>query len=35
VTPPDDTAALRVYFGSAPARSDLEVRAITDARPVD
>jgi hypothetical protein len=29
VTPPDDTRTLRVYFGAAPCRGDLEVRAIT------
>jgi len=33
VTPPDNTATLRVYFGSTPCRGDLQVRAITDARP--
>jgi hypothetical protein len=34
VTPPDDTRTLRVYFGSAPCRGDLEVRAITSPRSV-
>ena len=34
VTPPDDTASLRVYFGSTPCRGDLEVRPITDPRQV-
>jgi Protein of unknown function (DUF4232) len=29
VTPPDDTRTLRVYFGDAPCRGELEVRAIT------
>lgn len=28
VTPPDGTTTLRVYFGAAPCRGDLEVRAI-------
>ena len=34
VTPPDDTASLRVYFGSTPCRGELDVRAITDPRQV-
>jgi Protein of unknown function (DUF4232) len=34
VTPPDDTASLRVYFGSTPCRGDLQVRAVTDPRQV-
>ena len=34
VTPPDDTASLRVYFGAAPCRGDLDVRAITNPRTV-
>ena len=29
VTPPDDTKTLRVYFGDAPCRGELDVRAIT------
>jgi hypothetical protein len=29
VTPPDDTRTLRVYFGAAPCRGELSVRAIT------
>jgi hypothetical protein len=34
VTPPDDTKTLRVYFGAAPCRGDLDVRAITSPRTV-
>ena len=34
VIPPDDTKALRVYFGAAPCRGRLEVRAITSPRTV-
>ncbi len=30
VTPPGETATLRVYFGRMACRGDLEVRAITD-----
>jgi hypothetical protein len=32
VIPPDDTKTLRVYFGAAPCRGQLEVRAITSPR---
>ncbi|WP_053226358.1 DUF4232 domain-containing protein [Solirubrobacter soli] len=34
ITPPDDTKTLRVYFGTAACRGDLEVRPVVDARNV-
>jgi hypothetical protein len=34
VTPPHATGSVRVYFGAAPCRGELEVRAITDPRGV-